>query len=110
MNLNHKSTKLSLDWDNINLQDALVRFLGIIDSPNTKSAVLSRSARKGYNCRINTLFPVLVAKYRFNLGDDPRRLLHDLFNRPDHVHDILWNRKTVNSIPHEAHVLIQYNG
>ena len=109
MNIHETSKFLTLDWDNIDLQAALVKFIDVIGSPNTYRAILSRSPRgKGFHCRVYLHYRVLVAVYRFRHGDDPRRLLHDLFNSPDNIHDILWSRKTVHGNAHKAKVLIDY--
>ena len=106
MRLDYTAKMASLDWDNINLQEALVRFEAIRGSPNVIKATLSRSPRKnGYHVRVFFHFSVRVASYRFNHSDDPRRLLHDLFNRPG-IHDILWKRKTVAGVPYIAEEIL----
>ena len=107
MKIDYTSNYVTLDWDKISLQEALVRFININESPNTRRATLSLSPRKGFHVRVWLHHPVIVAKYRFNFGDDPRRLLHDLFNRPDHIHDILWARKTIAGIPFKAVTLFE---
>lgn len=107
MNLETTGTKLTLDWDNINLYEAVLRFDEILDSPNCKRAILYRSPTKGFHCRVWFLYPVRVAICRFQLNDDPRRLLHDLFNRSDIVHDILWSRKSIRGIIYKAKTILE---
>ena len=109
LKIDQTSKFITLDWDNINLHQAISQYNAILESPNVKRATLSRSARKGFHCRVWFLFPVLVARCRFGLGDDPRRLLHDLFNRPAHIHDILWTRKTIGGITHKAQTVVEWS-
>ncbi len=107
LDLTTTSTKITLDWDNINLHEAFSRFRKILDSPNTKKAKLLRSATKGFHCRVEFFFPVRIAKCRFELNDDPRRLLHDLFNRDNRIHDILWSRKSIAGIIYKAETVME---
>ena len=108
MKIDYTAKYITLDWDNINLHQAVSQYNAILESPNVKRAKLSRSPRKGWHCRVWFSYPVLVAKCRFELGDDPRRLLHDLFNRPDHIHDILWARKVVAGTIYTAQTIMEY--
>lgn len=107
MNLKTTSRKITLDWDNIKLDEAVHRYNEIIDSPNCQGAILSRSPTKGFHCRVWFFHPVRIARCRFNLNDDPRRLLHDLFNRSDNVHDILWDRKSIGGIIYKAQQILE---
>ena len=109
MKIDETSKFITLDWDNINLHQAVSQYNAILESPNVSKATLSRSARKGFHCRVWFLYPVLVAKCRFELGDDPRRLLHDLFNRPSHIHDVLWSRKTVAGIVFKSQKICEWS-
>lgn len=108
LQINHTSTFISLDWDNINLHQAVSQYNAILESPNVKRAKLARSARKGFHCSVWFHYPVIVAKSRFELGDDPRRILHDLFNRPDHIHDVLWTRKTIGGNSYKTETVVDY--
>jgi len=109
MKIDKKSKFITLDWDNINLHQAMSQYNAILDSPNVKKVKLSKSSTKGYHCSVEFYFPVIIALSRFNLGDDPRRILHDLFNRPDHIHDILWTRKIIGGIVHESKKLVEWS-
>ena len=107
MKIDDTSRYITLDWDNINLHEAVSQYNAILDSPNVSKATLSRSACKGFHCRVWFIYPVLIARCRFELGDDPRRLLHDLFNRTGLIHDVLWSRKTIAGIVYKAETIME---
>lgn len=107
MKIDHTSNHVTLDWDNINLHQAISQYNAILESPNVSKATLSKSSRKGYHVRVWFLHPVRVANYRFALGDDPRRLLHDLFNRPNNIHDVLWSRKTIAGVIYKSETICE---
>ena len=107
MKIDDTSKFITLDWDNINLHQAISQYNAILESPNVKKSTLSRSATKGFHCRVWFIYPVLIAKCRFELGDDPRRLLHDLFNRVGIIHDVLWIRKTIAGITYKSEEILE---
>ena len=92
-----KSNYLTLDWDRITLDEALLRCAYIWARWNfmLSRLKLSMSPCNGYHVRIWTNNKVNVAKWRRIFRDDGRRLIHDLMDNPDHIHDILWNEKQV---------------
>ena len=84
------------DWDRITNAKALERVCWIWDNNrNIKHLKLSRSPCNGYHVRLWFFKWVNVAEYRRKYLDDGRRLVHDLIDNPDHIHDILWNEKEV---------------
>lgn len=110
MNVDTQGKYLTLDWDNISKDVAINRVQEICDSdPNLEKLQLSRSPTKGFHCRIYFFRPVNIVEMRHKLNDDPRRLLNDILNRPAHIHDILWSRKTIHTIPYEEEHLITIN-
>ena len=100
MNPNLKDNYLTLDWDRITEDEALLRCAYIWNRWRFMIArlKLSMSPCNGYHVRIWTYTKVLVAKWRRLWKDDGRRLIHDLIDNPDHIHDILWNEKDVTPI------------
>lgn len=108
MKLDQIGKFVTLDWDNIDLQVALIRFSEIAKSDNTIRTILSLSPRKGYHVRIWLRFAVRLVIYRLGHSDDPRRLYHDLVNRPPHIHDILWIRKTTKLRVDKERMLIDH--
>lgn len=87
----------TLDWDNID-KDVLYRRLHEIhqNHTNTRKLVFRQSPSKsGYHIRGYLHGNACIPRLRFELQDDARRLCHDIFNRPDYVHDVLWDRKIV---------------
>ena len=109
MKLTFKSKYVTLDWDNIDNIRAIKRFVEICNSGNTRQALLSKSAFKGFHCRIWLFNDVLIARYRLAFQDDPLRILHDLFNRDPRVHDILWSRKSIRGVAHKSKPIISYD-
>ena len=97
MNLEYRDRYLTLDWDDIDRDACIHRMQAILeDYSNVKELLFRQSPSKsGWHIRVilhaNTNVPLM----RFKLQDDPRRLLHDIFNRADYVHDVLWDRKTI---------------
>jgi len=97
MNLEFKAKTYTLDWDDID-KDVLYRRLHEIrkNHINTRKLVFRQSPTKsGYHIRGYLHGNASIPRLRFQFQDDPRRLLHDLFNRPDNIHDVLWDRKTI---------------
>jgi len=109
MKIDQTSRFITLDWDNISIHEALWQYREICEHENTKSAKLSRSATKGFHCRITLNFPVLIAQYRFRHWDDPVRILKDLFNSNNYVHDILWTRKIIKKKVFRSQEIMVYN-
>ena len=99
MNQTDSSRFITLDWDNISLAEAQKRCQWILDNySDISKLMLSLSPTKGFHVRLHFDYPHLIARVRRSLKDDGNRLLHDLLNRPDYVHDILWNRKVINGV------------
>ena len=94
MKQSFKDTYITLDWDRITIEKAKERIKFIWQSdPNIKHLKLSLSPMNGYHVRIWFYKWVKVAELRRKFLDDGRRLVHDLIDNPDHIHDILWNEK-----------------
>lgn len=98
-----KSKYLTLDWDDIDIDEAYDRCNYIFNNyANVQKLVLSQSPLSGFHCRISLYGASCVADLRREWKDDGLRLVHDLLNRPDHIHDILWSRKTVQGLVWES--------
>lgn len=111
MNPNLKAKYFTLDWDNISIDEAYRRVDYI--KKNLKSLrmlKLSLSGTKGFHVRVYCNGLIHVANMRKIFKDDGRRLVNDIFNRSDGIHDILWSRKTVDSITWEEKHLITIYG
>ena len=109
MSPDFKSKYITLDWDNISIDEANKRMQYILDNyANVKQFVLSLSPTKGFHCRITLYSASNVARLRKEWKDDGRRLVNDLLNRPDRIHDILWSRKTLYGITWEEKELTTY--
>lgn len=94
--LNQQTTSkyITLDWDDISINEAKRRIDWIRkEYISIQKLVLSQSPLSGFHVRISFYNAVLIAKMRRNLKDDGNRLVNDLLNRPNHIHDILWVRK-----------------
>jgi len=95
MNLRTSSKFITLDWDNISIHEANRRIQYIYDNyTDIQKLVCCFSPLKGFHVRITFKYPHLVVKIRKELKDDGNRLINDILNRPDYIHDILWNRKS----------------
>lgn len=95
MRLDQKGKFITLDWDNISIVEARRRTNFILDNyANVRKLVLSLSPTKGYHVRLYCYSDTLILPMRKALKDDGRRIIHDIFNRSDNIHDILWIRKT----------------
>lgn len=108
MNENQSDTYITLDWDNISIDESVRRIRYILDNYSTlKRLELHFSPTKGFHCVLWFKFPVLVAKIRRALKDDGTRLVNDLLNRPSYVYNILWSRKHVqNTVWESKEILI----
>jgi len=103
MKLDYKNTRYTLDYDCCTYKQLLSRIFYILLDRTTKRLRYRRSARKkGYHVEVQTIQPVLVLRKRKKFRDDPKRLIHDIMNRPDHIHDVLWTRKTINGKVYNA--------
>lgn len=103
MNPKQKDTFITLDWDEIPLELAYERILQILDEyPDIYKLVLSQSSTKGYHCRLYFSNPVNVVNVRMALGDDLRRLVHDLCNSNPSIYNILWDRKVFTNETRKA--------
>jgi hypothetical protein len=107
MSPDYKAKYLTLDWDNISIDEAYARVKYICSNyANVRKLVLSLSPTKGFHVRISLYSNTNVALMRRALKDDGNRLIHDILNRPDNIHDILWSGKTVSGIRWEEKELI----
>ena len=98
----------TLDWDNISIDEAQRRIMFILDNyANIQELVLSLSPLKGFHVRCWCFSDTNIPEIRKQLADDGRRLVNDLVNSPDTIHDILWSRKTLSGITWEAKPLIR---
>ena len=110
MNPDYKAKYLTLDWDNISIDEAHKRCDNILEMfSNIRRLVLSLSPTKGFHVRVYCYSNTNVAMMRRTLKDDGRRLVHDLLNRPGDIHDILWDRKIVSGITWEAQKIKTYD-
>lgn len=109
MSPDYKAKYFTLDWDNISIDEAYSRFKRICQSINVSDAYLSLSATKGFHVRVHTHGLVTVADMRDYWKDDGRRLVHDILNKPDNIHDVLFTRKTVDSVTWEASPLTEWH-
>ena len=110
MNPNFMAKTFTLDWDNISLDEVFKRLRAIRSNyTNVRELVYRVSPNKsGYHILGKLWGYSNIPRLRFELGDDPRRLLHDIFNRPDNIHDVLWNRKTIEGKVYKAGKWIRY--
>lgn len=110
MNINDTSRYITLDWDNCTIKEAEARAKALWDNhPNIERLRLHQSASgNGCHLRIKFRYPVRIASARLALGDDCRRLCHDLLNRPDHIHDILWSAKIIKGTKFATKELLDY--
>ena len=103
LNPNLKAKYFTLDWDNISIDEARKRIDYIMENyANVAKLSLSLSPTKGFHVRIWTHGITNICMMRKELKDDGRRLVNDILNRPDNIHDVLWTRKTVSGIVWEA--------
>jgi len=103
LDLNHKAKYFTLDWDNISIDEAHSRLNFIFENySNIKKIVLYMSPTKGFHCRVWCYGTTNIAMMRNELKDDGRRLVNDILNRPDNIHDILWTRKALSGIIWES--------
>ena len=99
MNPRTRAKYFTLDWDNISLDEAHRRVSFILDNyANVHKIVLLLSPIKGFHVKCYCYSDTNVADIRNELKDDGNRLIHDLMNRPEHIHDILWTKKVINHI------------
>lgn len=104
------SKYITLDWDDISINEARSRIEWIRSNYiNIQKLVLSLSPLSGFHVRISFYHPVLVAKVRRSLKDDGNRLVNDLLNRPNHIHDILWVRKNYQGLAWKEQDLVEWN-
>ena len=95
MRLSQKAKSLTLDWDNISIDEAYKRVDYILENHcNVRKLMLSLSPHKGFHVRVSLFGFATILPLRNEWKDDGRRVVNDILNRPDHVHDILWLRKT----------------
>jgi hypothetical protein len=107
MNPTTSSKFITLDWDDISIEEAKRRVRYICDNyTDIQKLVLSLSPLSGFHVRLTFIYPHLVAKLRRELKDDGNRLVNDILNRPDNVHDILWRRKNYAGTKWEEKELI----
>ena len=101
----------TLDWDNITLDECLYRLHFIRKNhSNTKKLEYRLSPSKtGFHVRARLHGNACIPRLRMEFWDDPRRLLHDIFNRPDNIHDVLWDRKRIKGKIYEAGEWITYD-
>lgn len=103
MNLDHRAKYYTLDYDRCTYKRLLAWLFWILLDKDTKRLMYRRSPRrKGYHVFVRTKHEVVVAKKRRKFRDDPRRLVHDLLNRPSHIHDVLWSQKRVKGKVYKA--------
>lgn len=94
MNLNERSKIITLDWDNITPYQARLWCAVIYRRFSVVSVALFQSPTKGFHCIVTFAFDVNVLRARRMFKDDGNRIINDIFNRPPHIHDVLWTSKT----------------
>ena len=93
------SKYLTLDWDNIGIEEAFKRVGYILaNHTNVRKLVLSFSGFKGFHVRVYLYGNSNIVLLRKAWKDDGNRLINDILNRDDNTHDILWTRKVVDGI------------
>lgn len=103
MKLDYKNTRYTLDFDNTTYKELLAKIFAVSIDKDTLRLKYRRSCRRnGYHVVVETKVPVLVLPKRKKFGDDRKRMMHDILNRPDHIHDVLWSRKTINGRVYRA--------
>ena len=96
MKLEKKDFYFTLDWDNIDITEAKMRFIRICGEEPVYKVALYLSALSGWHIEAWTFKPIIIALIRKRWGDDGNRLVHDLIDRCDsNVHDVLWQIKYV---------------
>ena len=96
MNPDLMTKYITLDWDNISIDEAKRRvYFILMEHPDLQELVLSLSATKGFHCRVTFNYHVHNASLRRRYKDDGRRLVNDIINRDNNAHNILWHRKVV---------------
>ena len=103
MKLDYKSTRYTLDYDNTTYKRLLAKIFYILLDKNTKCLRFRKSPRKnGFHVEVKTKILVHVLKKRRKFRDDGRRIIHDILNRPDHIHDVLWCQKRIKGKLYKA--------
>ena len=96
MNPELQDNYFTLDWDRITIEKAYERLRFMWQSNKMIMRLkLSMSPCNGYHVRGWTFKNIKVAEIRNLYLDDGRRLVHDIMDNPEHIHDILWNEKEV---------------
>ena len=103
MRIDYNSKTFTLDWDDITIGE-LRRRLAFMEKTlsSLRRYTVSLSPMSGYHIRVECHGPVCVATMRDVYKDDGRRLVNDILNRPDYIHDILWSRKTNHGVSWES--------
>lgn len=109
MNLNLKSKRVTLDWDEVGIKFALKWFWYIVKNEKPTIARLYMSALKGFQCEFYFDKEIEVFRFRDRYFDDGIRLVMDIFR--EHIHDVLWERKILekygNKIVFERTLLLE---
>lgn len=110
MNVHTQGKYLTLDWDDTTYEECMDRLekLHLYHSDIKKLVYRQSAGKRGYHVQCWFNCNVSIPLMRFKLQDDPRRLLHDIFNRPDYIHGILWRRKTIEGEVYEAGPWLEY--
>lgn len=96
MNPELQDNYFTLDWDRITIEQAVYRIKDMwMRNKMIMRLKLSMSPLNGFHVRAWTFKDINVANYRRKYLDDGRRLVHDLIDNPDNVHDVLWNEKEI---------------
>ena len=94
MKPNQTAKYFTLDWDKITIEQAEYRVKHMwMTNKLIKRLKFSMSPFNGFHVRCWTHKEIIIADLRRKYLDDGRRLIHDLIDNPDHIHDILWNEK-----------------
>lgn len=103
MRLNFTADRYTLDWDNCSYLELRQRLYYVLNDETTAALKFRKSCRKkGYHVLVYTNIKVVVAKMRRKYWDDKKRLLHDILNRPDYIHDVLWTQKRIKGKLYKA--------
>ncbi len=103
------SKKISIDVDSHDIREVNKRLDYAVSNwlYNIEKILVYQSSMKGYSIKIRFRLPMLVAKVRKELRDDGFRLMSDIL-RSHKSHDILWQRKVINGVKFDHHLIKVY--
>lgn len=96
MNLEKKTRIITLDWDIKWKRRYYLKKISWYAPVRdiVKSVRIRKSATKGYHCILELTSPVPEIRTRFELGDDPSRIIGDIL-RIKRINNILWDYKVM---------------